>query len=326
MSTKLTPHKAFDQIESWLGTSPNNLIKIVDKESAVAVSYEDKVSQTRKMLFSNDVIKGQYKSVIDLFTKLHDKGYKELVIAFKKNNGTSTLNVGKPIGITLSENTMLRDASDNGAVSHSTAPLQSINHSNQNMSTQNYNNQMGGLGAAANAAGLGFADLVELKKTEGLYKVLVEQYDDLKSRHKKDDAEWTIKRLSLESEIADLKRKLDTAKDRQELAIAKKDLEQKPAVNPEIWDKLAGALPEIAGMVVEAKTGVKSKKAEDVALGGAANLSDTKKQLIEYVSSNEVDDKVANFMINIVYELSTNQDFSNDLQQLINTHQNGTTD
>ena len=309
---KLAQHKSFDHVSNWLEDSELNYVKLIDRESSLPIKYKDESTGGVKEIWDSKAVSTKHKSVKALFETLFQKDYRDIVVYFRKSNGSSSTPYGQPIGLHLEEEkAMLRVGGENGGAASSVAPFQTFNNEN-NMGNNDFG--MGFLGSAANSAGLGFAELVELKKIQALYLTLKETYDDLKRSSKDDSSKWSIEEVSLKSQIADMQRKLDTAADKLDLAIQKERLDTKPMISPEVMQTLAGAVPEITSMLFNKGGGMQQAHQ---ALAGGVNLSESKQQLIEFIASDETTEEVSNFMASLIFKLSNEAGFRESLQQFM---------
>lgn len=306
-------HKAFDLIEEWL-EKPDNSIKLIDLDTQKPITWL--VKSGRKQVFTASDIAEKYNSILELFNALFNKGYTNIAFQLRAPNGTSTTVVGKAYKLILEKDSMLKKGDDSGA-GQSQNPVPSHSNNQSTMSNNQDNNMFGGLGSAASMAGLGIVELIDLRTNNTLYQKLKEEHSELKT-----DSKET--KLKLEGQIEALvidKRRLESeisTKDKEnELALKILAADQKGFGDSEMAKTITSGVSDLAKMMVSNKVGAPV----DAGLG-AAVLSDAKRELVDYVSSDEVTDEVAQkFMSFVVYHMANTPAFNDELQVLINKHQ-----
>lgn len=134
----------------------------------------------------------------------------------------------------------------------------------------------------------------------------------------KEELKETVKELraenrTLEIDKRELQTKLSIAEAQKDMAVLAAKLENKSFFDSPAFQTLMEKAPDMVGMVLEAKG---ASVPQEAAFGlGAANVSEAKKSLVEYIIENCSDDQV-NYLGSIIAYM-TNPNFVNKLNALI---------
>lgn len=164
---------------------------------------------------------------------------------------------------------------------------------------------MGGLAAAANAAGLGLGDFIDLKKDAERGKEYKEQLDKLKVENES----LVIKTRDLESQVAHAQRDKD-------LALQLERLDKRGFLDTEAGQTLLASLPQMVSAIASARTGQQPAQ-----LGAPGqNLSEAKRKLIAYLSDQNVSDQTTTILEHVLALTEMQPQFGMELKQLIEKH------
>ena len=159
---------------------------------------------------------------------------------------------------------------------------------------------MGGLGYAAQAAGLGLPQLIDLQTNDKLYKKLLEDYADLKKKYD-----------LTEVENKTLKGQVEIAAQQKEVAIQLEQASKSGFFDSAAGQKMMEALPGIVEIL-----GTKAVQSQSGLGAASSSLSQTKQNFIaNYVNDNTVDDAIINLLSDIM-TLMTVQGYAQELNTL----------
>ena len=308
--------------ETFLRSNPNNFLKIMDVPTQRFIKGGNK--KNAAFFQWQDVLVKGHDSLGPWFDALIlDNGLSEILVQFKRLNGSSSIHIkGMPMqkynveprskDLTNAGSNPVSRAQENSIMPKpetQDSPLNIQHPNNMGMHPNNMNvlaqqslMHMGGLGAAAGAAGLGYRELVDLEKKS-------EQSDFYKSEMERYRKENDI----LVIDNRDLKSKVDNANVEKNLAIKEANLNQKNwADNPAILK-----LIETAGPIMEA-TFSKNGAAVTPQLGmGAAALSEPKKRFVEFLTDPESTDERVTLLESVMVIMIQNPEFENVLGNII---------
>src|SRR5690606_3943025 len=115
---------------------------------------------------------------------------------------------------------------------------------------------------------------------------------------------------SLESQVA-------TSEREKQLAIRETELNQKSFTDSVGFEKIMEAVPSALGMFAQMKQGQVPS-----GLGTADNVSEAKKGLVSFISSDKVNDKDADFFATVIFQMSNNPEFNQGITNFVNEFNN----
>lgn len=347
----MTNQQTFDQIiqswESYLKGSSARYIRIKDLKKGVFIADKDK--EFPSMFFLKDILKN-YDGVATWFDDMLVANDLEVIhVLFRKRvggNGTKSeqnfkdtqYNVSKRLATLKSNNHTpmntttpapvkdMIDSSTPPVTQHGIPPNPAPSPFAPTQPTQNSYyppspsglgaaamHGMGNLGAAAMASGLGFPELLELKKkadkVDELKDLLAETKEDLKSQ---------ISKLRVENETLviknrDLDSKVTSAEKEKDIAVKMAQLEKKGFMDGEGVQKMLEMAPALLQAMSQ-----KGGQAQPVGLAAPSNMSPSKKQFIEYLGDTGVTEEMMPILEHTLVKLVTVPAFVNDLIMLNN--------
>ncbi|WP_338731764.1 hypothetical protein [Mangrovimonas cancribranchiae] len=299
-------NKNIDRVNDWLN-KPKHAIQIINADTGVEIRFTPNPDNPKRH-FANwtlDDILSRSSNIYEFFINLYEKDIQAFIVKLKKPNGTS-YKVQDTFKIELVENSMLRNGEDKGATQ--VAPVQTT-PTEPNYQNHSPMQHLGGLGAAAQAAGLGFNDLVNLKAKAEKYDELKEQFDELKADKRK-----------LDLDNKELQSKVNTAAKELDLAIKEAKLDQKGIMDSPAVTKLAESLPTFIPLLLEQKHAHSGNHSSNAKLE-QPELSESKQGLIDWIKSDDITDEVAeNFYSVVLHHANSSDEFRAELQQLLNKH------
>jgi len=284
------------QIIHHLLQQPNNSISVEYNGRKKVNPFAVK----NKYLFTKDSIDHGWQSV-ELFLKgLKNEGFPSgSKIYLRVPNGTTSKVIGDPIILQFSGDVKNNHAMQQTAKTSQVIPSQ-VQPSYPTSSYYGLGNGMMGVHPAES----------RLDAITSKYDDLKERYDELKTQCR--DLQSVKRRL--EEENNSLKLEVNTAEKHKELAILQADLNRKSFMDSEamktIAANLAPALPQII-----------SGQPAQVGMGVAANVSNEKKQFIEFISSDRVADADVGYVYKIYKNIATNERFATAIQELFTQFQ-----
>ncbi|MEM6697193.1 MAG: hypothetical protein AAF599_02265 [Bacteroidota bacterium] len=291
-------------------TSTNKMQQIIhhllqQPTNSISVEYNGRKKmnpfvQKNRYLFTKDSIEGGWQSV-ELFLKgLKNEGFPSgTKIYLRVPNGTTSKVIGEPIVLQFSE-----PVKNNHTMQHVEQPSQAValpaHNSYPNPSYYGLGHGMMGVHPAES----------RLEAITAKYEDLKERYDELKSQCK--DLQSIERRLKEEN--SSLQLEVNTAEKHKELAILQADLNRKSFMDSEtmktIAANIAPALPQII-----------SGQPTQIGMGTAANLSSEKKQFIEFISSDRINDTDVGHVYKLYKNIVKNEGFALAIEKVMTQFQ-----
>lgn len=269
-------------------------------QNAIVISFQNMkminpFMRVNKYEFTkNHIVKG-WNSISAFLKGLKNEGFKSgTQVYLKKPNGNTSKTIGEPITLQFSTDI------------NTSQQMEQQQTVQQNTIAQNGYQGTPYLGMGANVMGL--------HPAESKLEALTAKYDDLKERY--DDLKDEYKDLrSLERQLKEvnnsLKLEVNTAEKHMELALLQANLNQKSFMDSDAMKSLAENLaPVIPHMI--------SGQQPQIGMGNnTQNLSNDKKQFIDFIASTKVQDTDVNFIYKLYKNLVKNEDFATSLQGLL---------
>lgn len=166
---------------------------------------------------------------------------------------------------------------------------------------------MGGAAAAAQAAGMGFSDFVDLKKRAERYEEIKEQLDKLKD----ENHSLTLRNRELESDKK-------TAEKEKELALMLERANKQSFLNSDAGQEILKMLPQLAASM--AGNGGQQPQGGHTGMG-MPGLSETKDRVIKYLMGDTVSDDTVYLLEKLlVIQMESPQKFNEIKQKIESGH------
>ena len=275
------------QIINHLSNHPNNSISIEYEGRKKMNPY----AATSRYLFTKSIIETGWTSVEAFLKGLKKEGFPSGTKVFLRTpNGTTSKIVGEPI--------VLQFSTYSTEQNRSTMNIATTNH--QNTTMQPYYGMHGGM--------------MGVHPAESKLDALQSKYDDLKERH--DDLKIDYKDLKsverrLKEENSALKIEVNTAEKHKELAILQAQLGQKTFMDSEAMKSLANNIAPVLPQLIgggQAQIGMGS---------ATANLSNEKRQFMDFIASDRVQESDVNFIYKLYKHILKDEAFSMEVQKLL---------
>ncbi|MFC4219025.1 hypothetical protein [Flagellimonas marina] len=307
--------------ENFLGDHPNNFLRIKNLNNNQWLIYNEN-STGHSLLKRETVETSDFPDLIAYFDdQIKRKKLNEVYVQFKRTSGNTSVFAQnrKPEKFDLSHRR--RELENSGNVQQNNMAQQTPDHQqtftavppqpqahsprhSPNGFEKEVMHHMGGLGAAALGAGLGYRELVTLEKKAEMS----DHYKGEMERYKKENDILVI-------DNRDLQGKVNNATREKELAIKETQLATKSWMDS---DNLK-ALIENMGPVVQTilSKGQAGAANQQLGMGSATGISEAKQRLIEYVCAEEVDDAKVVILENALAAMYHRPDFANKLYEII---------
>ncbi len=321
MTTDKSNESIKEAIASWeayLKKNPNNFLKIKDVEkNAILTGHNLK----NKAFFQWADILEKYEDLSSWFNDLMiKKNLSVIVVEFKRLNGTSSrydafMETRKyDVSLVLQE---LKNRSTAKVLSTTTniqpmesKPAQPFTPTVLPAPTHNTNGyeaavmqNMGGLGGAGMAAGMGFRELVTLEKK-------AEQSDFYKDRVAKLEKENAIFII----DNRELQAKVSIAEKEKNIAIKEAKQEAKNWSDPENVKALIDSVGPIMATVMETRSPAVTS---ELGMGAVSNLSEIKQNFIKYMNEDDCTDAQMKVLEDLLVLMITNDGYEEQLRTLV---------
>ena len=284
------------RVKDFLESNSKNVIDLYDNQTGNTIPELSKITMQHIVEKHGDIEK--FFVYVKEYHQINVVGVQKL-----KPNGTSHRKFQNAIILSLITNKPLEAVAANGA------PVESVVAPNvaTSRSYQPEPNQ----GLSPFPHGLSAFEIIDLKSKERDYDKIEKRERELEDRLRKKDIEIE----NLTKDLREVKSDLSIADKSKEMAVMMEALKKEPSMSPELLGKFADMFP----VLIES---LKRNPQSNVGLAGAnPNLSKVKKELLEFISSNDVNDELALYMFYTNYGMATIEEFKNSVLQLVEQHQ-----
>lgn len=305
--------------ERYLKAHPNNFIRIKDLAANRWINFE---GQDRPSNLKWETVVPRHNTLVPFMDELiRSQNLSKILVQFKRTNGSGSkfdlerkqghFDVSERVRALASGNSNINQ--DNVMEHPKSHTFHMDNVQTQPPATKNAQpnayevevmRHMGGLGAAGLAAGMGFNDLLTLKQK-------AEQADFYKTeldRVRKRNDELEIDNRKLQSDVS-------TAEKEKEIAIKETKLAAKSWSDPDSIKAILENLGPVATQLINRS----NAQQQQLGMGAADGLSESKKNFVGYLTDDMVTDERVRILEGVLVMMVQNKEFEAQLVQMINS-------